>query len=109
MVKPVDALCPMPKAPEPGFLRKPAPVFEPGGRPFWIKFTTTTALVLNMMQYSRGLHTHSAGSVVAEAFDKLDDGNCPGLPWDATRDTGKSSPFFLGGEGSEEVGVVILD
>lgn len=40
VVKPVEARCPIPKAPDPGFLKKPAPVFDPGGRGFWMKLTT---------------------------------------------------------------------
>jgi hypothetical protein len=39
VVRPVDALWPIPRAPE-LVLRKPEPVLEPGGRGFWMKLTT---------------------------------------------------------------------
>ena len=40
MVRPVEARCPIPNAPDPGVMRNPAPVVEPSGNFFWIKLTT---------------------------------------------------------------------
>jgi hypothetical protein len=44
VVIPVEARCPNPKAPDPGFMRKPAPVLEPLGRSFWMKLTTDSSV-----------------------------------------------------------------
>jgi hypothetical protein len=109
MVKPVDALWPMPRAPEPGFLRKPAPVLEPGGRSFWMKLTTVLQSVseINVLVGSR--LTDGARSVVAEALDELDHGDSPRLPRDATGYTGKCSPFFLSRKGTKKIGVIIVE
>jgi hypothetical protein len=107
MVKPVDALWPMPRAPEPGFLRKPAPVREPGGRSFWMKFTTTIMSVLDIDEYKGETLTDSAGSIVTEALDELDGCDSPSLPWNSTSYTRKGGPFFLGRERAKEVCVVV--
>lgn len=45
IVRPVEARCPIPNAPEPGEMRNPAPVDDPSGSFFWMKLTTINGSV----------------------------------------------------------------